>query len=148
MLRPDVVGPWSVKDILAHLADWQSRMPAWLAAARRGEAVETPAPGLTWQQLDILNQCIYEVHRNQSLDEVFAYFRTTYNHFMEMVEAMPEEEMMARGRYAFIGKGVVYNWLGAYAAHDVWGKTQIRKWMKASHLLDTKRTRSKQRRNR
>jgi hypothetical protein len=94
-------------------------MPVWLTAARCGEAVETPAPGLTWQQLGILNQRIYEAHRDQSLDEVFVYFYTTYNHFMELVEAMPEEQMMARGRYAFLGKGAVYHWLGAYAAHDV-----------------------------
>jgi hypothetical protein len=143
MLQTGVVGPWSIKDVLAHLADWQARMPVWLAAAQCGEAVQTPASDLTWQQLDILNQRIYEAHRDQSLDEIFEYFHTIYNHFMEMVEAMPEEEMMVRGRYAFLGKGAVYNWLGAYAAHDVWGKTQIRKWMKAHHRLETKSKRLK-----
>lgn len=123
MLQPGVVGPWSVKDILAHLADWQARMPVWLAAARQGKAVEAPAPGLTWKQVDILNQRIYEAHCDQSLEEVFEYFRTAHKHFMDMVEAMPAEEMLAPGRYASIGKGAVYNWLGGYAAHDVWGKT-------------------------
>jgi len=72
----------------------------------------------------------YEAHRDQSLDEVLEYFRATYNQFMNVVEAMPEEEMLARGRYTFTGQGVVYDWLSGYAAHDLWGKTKIRKWMK------------------
>lgn len=134
MLLPGVVVTWSVKDILAHLADWQARMPAWVEAARRGEVVETPAPGLAWKQTHILNQRIYEAHRDKPLDEVFKYFRETFDHFMGMVELMPEEEIMARGHYAFTGKSAVYNWLSGYAAHDVWGKTKIRNWQKARRL--------------
>jgi hypothetical protein len=131
MLQPGVVESWSVKDVLAHLADWEAHMPVWVAAARRGEAVDSPDPGLTWTQLDVLNQRIYEAHRDQSLDEVLEYFRTTHDQFMEMVEAMPEEEMLARGRYAFTGNAAVYDWLNAFAAHDLWGKTKIRTWVKA-----------------
>lgn len=131
MLLPGVVGGWTVKDVLAHLADWQARMPVWLGAARRGEPDESPAPGLTWRQVDILNQRIYETHRDQPLDEVLTYFRATHQQFITMVESMPEDEIMTPGRYPFTGKNAVYNWLGGYAAHDIWGKTQIRKWMKA-----------------
>jgi hypothetical protein len=129
MLLPGVVAAWSVKDILAHLADWQTRMPVWVAAARRGEAVETPAPGLTWKQRHILNQRIYENHCDQPLDEVLEYFRGTFDQFMRMVAEIPEEEIMTRGRYAFTGKGAMYSWLSGYAAHDVWGKAKIRKWL-------------------
>jgi hypothetical protein len=50
---------------------------------------------------------------------------------MQMVEEMEEPEMLARGRYAFIGKGAVYDWLSAYAGHDRWAKAQIRKWRKS-----------------
>jgi len=34
--------------------------------------------------------------------------------------------MLAPGRYAFTGKSAVYDWLNAYAAHDMWGKTKVR----------------------
>jgi hypothetical protein len=131
MLQLGVVGEWSVKDVLAHLADWEARMPVWIEAARRGGPVETPEPGLTWKQLDIVNRRIYEAHRDQPLEEVLDYFRSTHRRFMDMVEAMPEDEMLAPGRYAFTGKGTVYGWLSGFAAHDLWGKTKILKWMKA-----------------
>ena len=130
LVQPDAVGAWSLKDVLAHLADWQARMPRWVAAARRGEPVETPEPGLTWKQLDILNERIFAAHRRQSLPDVLAYFHNTYREFMEMVAAMPEDEMLAHGRYAFTGRGTLYDWLIAYAEHDRWGKTEIRHWLK------------------
>lgn len=138
MLHPHVVGEWTVKDVLAHLADWEAHMLVWIAAGRRGDPVENPDPGLTWEQLDIFNQRVYEAHREQSLEEVLECFRTTHNQFIAMVEAMPEEEMLTRARYVFIGNDTVYDWLTQYAAHDLWGKTQIRKWMKTHNKLGKK----------
>jgi hypothetical protein len=130
MVKPGCVGEWSAKDVLAHLADWESRMVPWVEAARRGEAVETPEPGLTIKQLKIVNARIYARHRDRSLDDVLAYLRDTHRQFMEMVVAMPEEEMLARGRYPFTGTGCIWDWLAAYAAHDLWGKRHIQRWMK------------------
>jgi hypothetical protein len=131
MLEPGAVGAWSVKDVLAHLADWEARMPVWVAAARRGEHFQTPDPDLDWKHVDLVNQRIYEKHRDQPLDAVLAEFRAGHEQFMAMVEAMPEEEILERGRYEFTGGAAVYDWLQAYAAHDLWGKTKIRAWVKA-----------------
>jgi len=131
MLLSSVVGEWSVKDVLAHLADWEAHMLIWVEAARSGDQVKSPDPGLTWRQLDIFDERIYAVHRNQPLDNVLEYFHTTHNQFMVMVEAMPDEEMLTRGFYAFTGKAAVYNWLVSYARHDLWGKTEILKGLKS-----------------
>jgi hypothetical protein len=43
---------------------------------------------------------------------------------------MPEDEMLAPGRYRFLGKGTIHLWLGLYASHDAWAKKQIRAWRK------------------
>ena len=130
MLEPGVVSSSSVKDILAHLAHWESCLPLWLEAARRGENVRTPAADLTWKQVDTFNQRIYEAHRDQPLDEVLAYFRSTHEQFMHLAESTPEDELLERGRYAFIGGGAVYDWLVGYANHDLWAKNKIRQWLK------------------
>ncbi len=138
MVKPGVVVKWSVKDILAHLADWEARMPVWIEAARRGEPVETPEPGLTWKQLSIVNQRIYERHCHQSLEEVLDYFRTTHANLMELVQDMPEDEMLTPELYAFTGKNTVYGWLSGFAAHDLWAKTKIRKWMQGQKTAKKK----------
>lgn len=127
---PGVVGEWSIKDILAHLADWEAHMPIWMDAARSGDPVAEVEVGLSWKQFDEFNQRIFERHKDQALIDVLAYFRSTHQEFMQMAEDMPEDEMLERGRYPFIGKGAVYDWLSAYAAHDRWAKTHIRKWIK------------------
>lgn len=134
MVCPGVVEEWSIKDVLAHLADWEAHMPAWLGKARSGEPVDEIETGLNWKQFNEFNQRIYERHKDKTLREVMDYFHATHQKFMEMVEAMPEDEMLERGRYTFIGKGAVYNWLGAYAGHDRWAKTHIIKWKKTIGL--------------
>ncbi len=55
---------------------------------------------------------------------------------MAMVEGMPDDELLTRGRYAFLGQDTIYKWLGAYANHDLWGKTALRKWLKARRQQD------------
>ncbi len=130
LLKPGVVGEWSVKDVLAHLADWEAHMLVWVEAARGGDLVASPDPGLTWKQLDAFNQRVYGRHRDQPPEAVIEYFHETHRQFMALVEAMPEEEMLTPGRYPFLGRDTIYKWLGAYAAHDVWAKAAIRKWQK------------------
>ena len=131
LLIKGVVGEWSIKDVLAHLADWEAHMPVWLEAARCGQPVAEIEEGLNWKQFEEFNQRIYARHKDQPLEDVLAYFHETHRQFMAMVEAMPEDELLRPGRYAFIGKGAVYSWLSAYANHDKWAKTHIIRWKKA-----------------
>jgi len=126
-MSPAVVGEWTVKDVLAHLADWEAHMLIWVSSARNGDPVEHPDPGLTWKQLDIFNQHIYETHRDKPLQEVIEYFHATHEQFMQMVEDMPDEELLTKGFYLFLGRGSIYGWLVQYADHDRWGNTHIKK---------------------
>jgi hypothetical protein len=130
MLVNGVVGEWSIKDVLAHLADWEAHMPVWLEAARDGQPVAEIEDGLNCKQFEEFNQRIYLRHKDQPLEDVLAYFHETHCQFMVMVEAMPEDEMLQPGWYAFIGKGAVYSWLSSYANHDKWAKTHIIGWKK------------------
>jgi len=130
MTQPGVVGDWSVKDVLAHLADWEQMCLGWCAVCDRGEKPETPAPGLTWSQLDILNQRIYERYRDWSLDQVRALFDVTHREFMAMVEGLAEDKLLTPGLYSFTERRALADWMGHYARHDEWGKDEIRKWRK------------------
>ncbi|OGO06056.1 MAG: hypothetical protein A2Y73_01150 [Chloroflexi bacterium RBG_13_56_8] len=132
ILQPNSVGKWSFKDVLAHLAHWEAFFPDWIAASRSGDNVEVPAPGLTFKKedLDTLNQRIWQEHCDQSLEDVREYFRAIHAQFMALAESLTDEEVLTPHYYAFTG-GALYDWLNAYAAHDLWGKTEIRQWMKA-----------------
>jgi hypothetical protein len=133
MTGPSVVGEWTVKDVLAHLADWEGHMLTWVEAGRSGDPVEHPDPGLTWKQLDIFNQRIYQAHRDQPLEEVLDYFHASHDQFMIMVEGIPDEELLTGSIFPFLGRDNIYGWLVQYANHDRWGNTHILKWSGNRH---------------
>ncbi|MFL7794927.1 MAG: DinB family protein, partial [Anaerolineae bacterium] len=56
---------------------------------------------------------------DQSLDDVLEYFRSTHTQFMALTESLTDEEVLTPGFYAFTGSGSLYDWLDAYAAHDL-----------------------------
>jgi hypothetical protein len=131
MVEEGVIGGWSVKDILAHLADWEGRFLGWYEAGLRGEVPQTPAPGLSWSQMDTLNQQIYEKHRDRSLEDVQVEFQRSYQRLLRTVEEIPEEDLFTPGRYAWMGKGTLAGYILANTAnHYRWAKTGIRKWRK------------------
>ena len=50
---------------------------------------------------------------------------------MQVVEAIPEDEMFTPSFYAFTEKASVLDWLYGFANHDLWGKTKIRRWLRS-----------------
>lgn len=136
ILQPGVVGDWSVKDILAHLIDWERRFIGWYRASQRGVVPKTPAPDLSWSQLDILNQRIYETNRDRPLADVLATYHHSYRETITAIEAIPEEEIFDTGRYEWVGadNNLVNIILANTANHYRWAKTHIREWMKEQEL--------------
>jgi len=133
MVQPGVIGHWSVKDILAHLVDWEQRFLGWYQAGLRGEIPQTPAPGMTWRDLDKLNQQIYEENKDRSLASVMDEFKKSYQQVLDTVSRIPEEDIFTVGHYAWTGKGNLTVYILANTAnHYRWAKTQIRKWVRES----------------
>lgn len=132
MTRPGAIGAWSVKDVLAHLLDWEQRFIGWYKAGLRGETPETPAPGLSWRDLGVLNQHIYEQYRDAPLEEVRGKSAASYKEILALLEGIPEEELFARGRYDWLQGGRLADWAAANTCnHYYWAKMQIRKSMRS-----------------
>jgi hypothetical protein len=134
MVWPGSMGNWSVKDILAHLVDWEQRFISWYQTGLRGEVPETPAPGLHWGELPKLNQIGYENHRHETLDEVMTQFVASHNKILELVGGMSEEEIFTPGYYPWTGTKPLLNWINANtASHYNWAKRNIRTTMIHKH---------------
>jgi hypothetical protein len=127
MAWPGSMDHWSVKDILAHLVDWEQRLILWYQAGLRGENPETPAPGMTWRDLPKLNQQGYERHKDQPLDQVLEEFENSYRQVLSLVESMSEEEIFTEDVYAWTGNSPLLTWIAANTyKHYNWAKRQIR----------------------
>jgi hypothetical protein len=127
MVWPGSMGDWSVKDILAHLVDWEQRFIGWYQAGLRGEIPETPAPGLKWSELPKLNQQGYERHRHESLDEVMALYETSYKQILALIEGMSKDEIFTPKYYAWTGESSLLGWIAANtSSHYNWARRNIR----------------------
>ncbi|MFW9810015.1 MAG: ClbS/DfsB family four-helix bundle protein [Candidatus Thorarchaeota archaeon] len=136
MMEPGVVGEWSVKDILAHLFDWEQRFLGWYEAGLRGEVPETPAPGLKWSQLRILNQRIFEKYQDRALSDIKKEFQSSFEKVLETVNDIPEKDLFKIGRYQWTGKDTIGGFILANTAnHYRWAKSRIRSWMKRTARL-------------
>ena len=58
LIRPGMLGPWSAKDVMAHLLEWEQMFLGWHKAGLKGRMPEKPAPGFKWNQLPQLNKQI------------------------------------------------------------------------------------------
>lgn len=132
MTRPGAIAEWSVKDVLAHLIEWEQMVLAWYKAGRRGQTPHTPAEGYTWGQLPELNQRIYEKHKGRALDDVTRQFRASYRQMLKLVQGLTEEELFTPSLHAWMKKNTLAAYINsATSSHYRWARTEMRKGLKA-----------------
>ena len=123
-------GGWSVKDILAHLVEWQRMNLDWYAAGLRGEKPVIPAPGYTLRELPRLNEMIFRKHRRRSLTAVLEDYRSYHERVVHLIESLPDADLVTMHRLSWTGPSwTLSDYLRAStAAHYLWARTRIRRW--------------------
>ena len=113
MTQPGVEKDWSVKDILAHITNWGKRMVQWIEESLQGKTPERPAPGMTWNDLDKLNEQTYLANKDRSLDEILAGFHDSYQQSLKVVEALTEEELLDPNYFEWRGGDPMWKMVAA-----------------------------------
>lgn len=101
MLVAGLENDWSVKDILAHITAWESRMVEWIEASLRGETPDRPAPGEPWDDLDHINHQIYNQYKTAPLSEVLEQFQNVHQEAYNKVASLTEQDLLNPGRFAW-----------------------------------------------
>ena len=131
MTRPGALGSWSVKDVIAHLVEWEQMFLGWYQAGLKGKVAEKPAPGFKWSQLPQLNQQIYEKYCDKSLADVQKKFRASYRQIMKTIETLGEEDLFKSGRFAWTEKHPLVSFiLPNTSSHYHWARAGMSKGMK------------------
>ena|SRR5579859_3039371 len=130
MLNTTLDGGRSVKDILSHIAAWQWRCARWFEISLRGEVPERPEPGVTWQQMDELNERDFLKARAATLQEARDDYRRSYQHLSGLLQAMPEEDFAVPHRFSWwegepINQVIAANSFEHYQEHA----EQIQAWL-------------------
>lgn len=121
-------GARAVKDIFAHLVEWQQMFFNWYEAGLRGEMPEVPAPGYKWSQLPALNQAIYEKYRSLTAEQALAMFRESHHKTIELIESLPDADLTIPGLYKWMNQNTLMSYLNSITvAHYVWALKDAKK---------------------
>jgi len=123
MTEPGATGPWSVKDVIAHVTAWRSRTLARLEAAAAGR----PAPPLPWPPglgnpeldgYDAVNNWYYEQHRDEPLDAVLAGWDASFDRLRALFVALPDDVVFDPAYFPWLeGMSLVEALPGAFLSH-------------------------------
>jgi uncharacterized protein (TIGR03083 family) len=128
LIRPGQNGDLSVKDTLAHIAEWEQTFLGWYRAGQRAEL-----PDFDPAEVDRFNRAIYEKHRDRTLADVRAWLEESYQTVLAAIDAMTAEEIFTAGRYVWTGSEPLLVYLRAntdehYAEHA----DEITRWRQSS----------------
>jgi hypothetical protein len=101
MEEPGAAGPWSIKDIVAHLTGWRRRTVGRLQAALEGDDPPPPWPA-ELQTDDAINAWIDEANHERPLREVLNDSRQVFQQLVAAIEAFPETELLDLQRFPWM----------------------------------------------
>ncbi len=130
--EPGVWGDgWSVSDLIAHLAEWQTMCLRWYEEGRRGAIPGMPAPGYKWSETPRLNHDIWAKHRLRSPAAIRAEFEEGYRRILGIVGRLSAEELLEPGQFAWTGNCPLTTYLGANSAsHYRFANKVLKRWLK------------------
>lgn len=130
-VQPGACGDLSVKDILAHLVDWEQRVMRWYRAGLQGEVPKTPDEHYNWRELPALNQAIYEKYRDWPLQDVEQAYQQSFVDCLALLNQIKAEELFTPGFYPWTGNGMLRDYFNSCtASHYRWASKLIRDYSK------------------
>ena len=91
MDEPGVAGPWSIKDIVAHLTGWRRRTVGRLQALQRGEAEPPPPWPPHLQADDEINEWIYQSRQGRPVREVLDESHQVFQELLAAIQGLPDD---------------------------------------------------------
>lgn len=94
--------PRSIKDILIHLTTWEQRLVRWLRETARGETPAIPEPGLTWADMDRLNEETLRQNSGRSLEDILVAWHSSFQELLAQIEVFSDSELFETGHFAWL----------------------------------------------
>jgi len=118
MIQPGSIGKWSVKDTMAHILIHEQRMIQWMKERLRGGYPLLPQPyAMPDDELDRLNERIYQENHDRSLGDILHQLDQTHAEALTLVETSIEEDILDPYRFHLEGGEPLWE---AIAANTFW----------------------------
>ncbi|MBP7693159.1 MAG: DinB family protein [Anaerolineales bacterium] len=124
-LTPGAAGPWTVKDVLAHLTHWEVDLVTSLAKFRRGQS-----PGktiYTTAEINAQNARWHTESQARSLSQVQADYHGVRKQTIRQVEALTEPDLNAPR--AWLKQDTIRHWVLAWVVeHEQEHAQHLTEW--------------------
>ena len=132
MLEPDVVGAWSVRDVLQHISLWEAELVKLLVHVQQRRRPS----GERWSgklDIDALNARWHAETRDRPLDRVRADFATVRQQTQRRLNELAEADLTETRAFPWLkGRPPWQHVFEDTAEHDREHAAQIRAWRKAA----------------
>jgi len=123
--KPGVVGVWTLKDLLGHIAFWSGRAAETLRCVCANRAEDIPVgEGENWS--DEWNEREYNIRKDRSFMEVRTEFLRNYKEANACLDAAPEEKINLELRGEEVATYFAGDTYGHYREHA----EHIREWLR------------------
>jgi hypothetical protein len=131
LLRPYIVGMWSIKDTLAHLTTWQSEVVTALASLDPAHAPHV----IEIDDIDEWNEEQYHVNVRRPLDIILEDFHGVHKQLLKAVEALDDRTLDDGRRYVWMeGEPLWYLIAENVYWHEQEHAEDIQRWRKENGL--------------
>jgi uncharacterized protein (TIGR03083 family) len=127
LLLPGVMGDWSVKDILAHLAMWEAELVKILWSAQQGQAPRSSY--FSGVPVDEINENWRKLNTSRSLDHVLSDLRAVRKQTTRRLESFSDQDLNTPARFSWLKGGLLGEWIAEWTyQHESEHTTQIQQW--------------------
>lgn len=128
----------NVRDVLAHLLEWQQMMLGWYRVGMAGGNPEMPAKGFTWKSTPELNQQIWKKYQSKSLKIVRSHLQKSHDRLQMLVQKHSDKELFTKQLYTWTGSTSLGVYLTAAGwSHYGWALKLIKAFTK--HIKTNRR---------
>lgn len=136
MPTPGVVGDWSIKDILSHLAYWEGQIVTLLFQVKQGIAKPSTAH-FGKETVDQVNQRWFETGRERALDQIWMDWTGVRKQTIRRVSEYSDAELNDPNRWPWLNGRALWEWVaGDSFEHEDEHAVQIQRWLETQDLSE------------
>lgn len=119
----------NIRDVIAHLHEWQVMMLNWYETGMAGAEPDMPAKGYTWRTTPELNAVIWAKYQNTSLKLVRKKLATSHDALLILVATHTNDELFTKRRFPWTGTTSLGSYLtSALPSHYDWAIKLVRRF--------------------